>query len=325
MPAGSFTTTDGTPYTVGQYTLTDHGVVTWGVGDEFASEPNLPAILYTHGSVGPPDQFATSSGWKPLREKMIKNGWCWIEGEGGATTGAGNWGNTAARLAYPACLDYVTSGILDIEDIVIDARSMGGFVGLWLATQSDIAGDISGIINNSGCSTMLYELADPGLPSDSPARKDWMSCVRYFGRPLWEAYSKTSYDETAIFLADTDFCPENWAPSVWATIKLLNCFGTADHTVPFDSRGAARLEQIWTTAGTAPLLYQRSPRVDGDHSVGNGSYLDVSAQFNFMLEVTGRAEIVPEIKTYSLCEEPYLYLNGGKYPIVLETLSIPPT
>lgn len=271
------TTTTGTPYTVTAVTVTGHGTARWGVADAVAGTSNIPAILYAHGAGGDSTQFATLAAWKGLRDWLIDNGWAWVEGSGGATQGAQNWGNPAAQEAYPAYLARAEE-TLDIGEVVLLGRSMGGLVTAWLYAQWSGRARFSGWINNSGVTAILTGNGDSGAPSAE------RNSLRYFGATMWDAYGQTDYGAAVSAVQAAGTAPELWPASVWDAKSILCCYGDADTTVPFYPRGAEPVRTLW--AGH-PAIDQVSLRPGGDHGQTNGSYLDVDTMSAFLLDAVG--------------------------------------
>lgn len=298
MPA----TANGTPYTVRTATLGNHGAAYWAVADAHAGDTNIPTVLYAHGAGGAANQFATLSSWKGLRDWLIDNGWAWVEGEGGAGTGAQNWGNTAARAAYPAYLDHVST-TLDLGPVVLLGRSMGGLVTGNLYAH-DTAGRYAGWVNNSGVSTAF-------VGTTSGAKNPAAATGWYFTPAMWDAWGVSSVATLQAAMASAGAIPEAWAAAKWAGKKILNCYGDADTTVPWETRGAAALRSAW--AGE-PAIDRVAVRAGGDHSGANGSYLQVDDMVSFLTEVSGAAPA--ERVAYRLLSARML-VGGQRYAVTL--------
>lgn len=298
------TTPNGTAYTVYTATLPVHGLARWAVADSHAGDADIPAVLYAHGSGGSSDQFETLPAWAGLRNWLIDNGWAWVEGQGGTVNGAQNWGNAAARAAYPAYLAHVET-VLDLGTVVLLGRSMGGLVTAWLAAMYPGRDRFAGWICNSGVATML--VGSGTLASPSIERTTGL----YFGATCWAAFGATTYEEFVDVVGDA--APESWAPSVWDGRNVLMCYGTADTTVPWSPRGGGPLRDLW--AGR-PATDDVSPREGGDHSQGNGSYGDVAAMVPFLLTMNG--DPIPEPPRFVYRRQAaYLVAGGRRYPIAM--------
>lgn len=304
------TTASGTPYTVTSIDLGDpHGIMYYGVADEYASEPNRPLIAYAHGDNGAANQFATLPAWQQQRDWSIDNAYAWVEGSGGSALGLRNWGNPAAQAAYPAYIDRV-SDILDIGKRILLGRSMGGLVTAYLYAKSGMPFD--GWINNSGVSTIFV-----GSQADADETK----------RPSWEKFKTGMYPAWGVtnlsgLHAAADYAaPENFAPSDWAGKKILCCYGDLDDIVPFNPRGAGPLRAIW--AGQ-PTVDQLSVRVGGDHSGTNGSYLDTAAMIPFLTSIGGAITPEPPTPTYFKAVNSYILgPYGERFPFSPKPLEVP--
>lgn len=277
------TTAKGTAYTTYRQALSGHGTCVWTVGDAFASQSDLPTILYAHGSGGSADQWATLPSAQGVRDAVIDGGGLVIEGGGGNTDtlGAQNWGNAGARAAYPAYLAHV-AGVLSVGDVIVIGRSMGGLVGAWLTTQSSVAGDISGYINMSGVSTMLVGSADGG--ADTVEK----NTVRHFGSTLWSAYGQSSYAGAAAAV-EGSYSPEDWDASVWAGRNVLALYGDKDVSVPWPTRGGGPLD---ATISAQAASYTAKLRPNGDHG-NNSTWLNVDDMLNFFGAHTSFTPPVP--------------------------------
>ncbi|MTE23270.1 S9 family peptidase [Microbacterium sp. ZXX196] len=251
------TTGSGTAYTYNGYeSATDRYVV--GVANAHAGDANIPTVLYTHGAGGTRTQFSTLGAWSGLRGWLIDNGWAYIEADGGGTT---SWGGPAARASYE---DAVASArrIIDIGDIVVLGRSMGGLVAYWLATQSEFASDVVGLIINSRTTDLAYRYAT-GDATDKAQ--------------MQAAYAAS--DDASFAVNSVGFDPMPFASGVWAGKNVLQMYGTADTTVPAPANHA----QAWVDEYGASVEYLGvDVRAGGSHSTTNGSYLQVDAMTAFL-------------------------------------------
>lgn len=298
------TTASGTPYTV--YTATVGGETCyWAVADARTTAVDIPTILYAHGAGGAANQFANLGAWKGLRDWLIDNGWAWIEGLGG---GAQSWGNLAARAAYPAYLAHVRT-VLDIGIVVLLGRSMGGLVTSYLYAH-DTAGTYAGWINNSGVSTW-FDGDDTNAGSSVPAIS--RSTRTYFTESvLSAAWGVANRSELSAALLAANAVPERWNANVWSGKKILNCYGDADTTVPWYPRGAATLRDIWAGKPAIDLV---SVREGGDHTGGNGSYLDTVAMTSFLSELSGGPPAPPADPEFYRATGMFLWFNDERYLI----------
>lgn len=285
------TTPNGTAYTVTSASVSGAGTVRWGVADTETAD--IPAILYCHGSGGANNQFETLSAWTDFRNWIIDNGWAWIEGSGGGTT---SWGNAAARTAYENAYTHV-AGVLDLGGIVPFGRSMGGVVASWLFTESTVVAPVSiGCVINSGVQDLL-------------AFYDGTSTTVQ-GQML-TAFAAT---DRADFITKTaGYEPLDRAASLWSGKKVIQLVGDADTTVPPAAHGYA----MRTHYAGQPAIDRLDVRVGGDHSAGNGSYLQTTAMADFLAyDVLGLTPPPPVVTNYyELVEAFYVGPGGALYPL----------
>lgn len=282
------TTPNGTAYTVHRATLPTHGVVNVGVADAALPTADVPTILYTHGAGGSHDQFATLGAWAGLREWLIDHGWAWVEGAGG---GLQPWGNPASEAAYIAALEHADT-ILDVGPVVILGRSMGGAVAARLYTTSPIAPRCAGLIQNSGVQDLIWA----------------------YDSARWTAAFHTAWgvtDRAGLVAAVDGYNPADLPAAAWGDTSVIQLVGSADTTVP-PGPNAYAMRDLYTGR---PVLDVLDVRPGGDHSAGNGSYLQVAPMVAFLEQVTGgtpepTARILRRTGTW-------LLTGGGRHPVTL--------
>ncbi len=216
------TTAKGTVYTVTSFT-TSAGETAWrAIADARAGAADVPVVLFCHGNPGSDQTSADTqfqlSGYAPLREWLIDNGWGWVEAHGAGA----NWGNTAGRTAYEAAYSAVAA-LWDIAYNVVIGRSMGALVGAWLATQSPIVSPKSaGFVSLSGTAdlTNRYASASTGDRANMNA-----------------AYGVTSQAEWVAAVGPHD---PMLAPLMsWDGRNAIVQWDTSDATVPYLTNGSA--------------------------------------------------------------------------------------
>ncbi|QDH47710.1 minor tail protein [Gordonia phage Mellie] len=281
------TTSGGTTYTVRSTdAVPAAGSIYWAVADNRIGHPDIPIVVYTHGNGGPPNQFSSYGEWKGLRDWLIDNGWAYVECTGG---GATSWGNQASRDAYEAALTYV-DGQIDTGKVVVLGRSMLGLVAYWLASQSSvIAPRCVGLIINSGTTDLTYRYSVANTTDKANMRT---------------AYGAA--DDAEFATNSVGFDPMLFPESVWNGRKVLQMWGTADTTVPPANHAQAWIAEYGASCG----LLLTDVRDGGDHSAGNGSYLQVDAMANFLLLVVREAAPVPAIKTITDA----IYIGADGFP-----------
>lgn len=250
-------TAAGNPYNVTTVTLPSGQVANIGAPVGGATR----FVLYTHGANGGPDQFSSASGPWPqaLRNWLIDNRIGWIEGTGGGTQ---PWGNPASQTAYEELVTYA-DGLHAITHWVILGRSMGGVVAtrLYLAKRAADARFV-GLIVNSGVQDLVWAY-DAGT---------WTTEMN----AAWGVSSRAAF-----VAAVNGRNPITGPASSWAGARALQLWGTGDTTVPPAPNGEA-MRAMYTGQ---PALDQVDVRPGGDHSAGNGSYLQVSAMTSFIAAV----------------------------------------
>lgn len=287
-------TAAGTAFTTVTINLgAPHGVMHYTVADAHVGDTDIPTILYAHGAGGADDQFVTLPAWRGLRDWLLDRGWAIVEGSGGSAVGAQNWGNPASRAAYLAYLARAEL-VLALGIVVLLGRSMGGLVTAYLYAH-DTAGRFAGWINNSGVSTAF--VGDTSGSKDVSAATGW-----YFTPTMWDSWGVSSVATLEAAMSAADAIPEEWAASIWAGKNILCCYGNADTTVPWSTRGAGPLRDIW--AGE-PAIDSVALKAGGDHSGTAGSYLQVAEMTAFLIELLGEEPPEPV--------DPVVYVTGASW------------
>lgn len=304
-------TGSGKPYTTTTEDMGTLGVAHFTVADEFASGVGLPAILYFHGSQGQSDQMVSLALWVPMRDWLLDNGFVIVEGSGGEAYGAGNWGNTTARVAYMAYLDRAKE-IYDISagKVVGFARSMGGLVGSWLYAK-DTTGTFAGLINNSGVSTLFVGDTTAPVNNTTPPQIE-RSSGRYFTTAQYNAWGTSNYDDWAAAVSAADAIPENWPQSDWAGKNVLFCYGDADTTVPWYPRGG---DALVDSMGSAPAILRVSPTAGGGHGGSINSYADLPSMTRFLTDILELDPPEPVVRTSYRVIASYIVRDGLRHRV----------
>lgn len=300
------TTATGTAYTTTTVDLgAPHGVAHMTVADAMVGQP-LRALLYAHGAGGASDQFVTLGQWNGMRDALLddtEHAWVIVEGSGGSVVGAQNWGNLAARSAYPAYLDHAET-VHDITATVLLGRSMGGLVTAYLYAH-DTTGRYAGWINNSGVSTLLVG-ATSG-PKDTAAATGW-----YFTPTMWNSWGVTDVATLSAAMAAADAIPEDWDPPLWAGKNILACYGDADTTVPWTTRGAKPLRDLWVGQ---PAIDRASLTPGGGHGGTVNSYGDIDSMLTFIGDVFGDIPPEPPTPTIEVVTAAFIIDDGQRYAV----------
>ena len=245
------TTASGTAWRRYMDTIPTGGTIRWGIPESRIGEAGTPMMLYTHGAGGGPNDFEAIAAWQGIRDYLLDNGIGWIEGSGG---GSQPWANDATKAAYEATWQYgadlfqpsVTFGMF---------RSMGGLVGQWLLTQSEVVAPyMQGAMINSGVQDLMWAYQ----------WGRWTDAMN-------AAWGVSSYAEFQIAAQASD--PMQFDPSVWAGTQVMQLVGTADSLVPAEDNGLA----IRARYSGQPAIDLLDNRQGGDHSQSNGSYLQTAA------------------------------------------------
>lgn len=280
------TTPGGTPWTLYQESVSGAGTVYWSVPSSEIGQTGVPVCLYTHGAGGGPSQFHDLDAFSGIRNYMLDSGVVTVEGTGG---GSQPWANDSSKTAYENTWQHVAD-LFEPEVTFGLFRSMGGLVGQWLLTQSSVvAENMQGAMVNSGVQDLMW-----AYQSGS-----WTAAMN-------SAWGVSSYSQFQAAAASSD--PMQFASSDWTGKKMLQLVGTADTLVPAEQNGIAIRGH-----------YSGSPEVDlldirpgGDHSTGNGSYLQVSAMANFVDLMLGKGpDPVPEVSGFRTIVSAGRLTNGN--------------
>lgn len=251
------TTPNGTTYNPHVFSTANGGTGQWFMDDTKTDYTGIPTILYTHGSGGTFEQFYTLFAWRGIRNWLMDNGWAVIEASGGGA----NWGNQASRDGYMQAFEHADS-VLDIGEVNVLGRSMGGLVAYWLAAQSPIADRVERLIINSGTTDLAFRVTD-GDPNGIST--------------IMNAHEASTLAEFYQIAAPYD--PMQFPVEDWAGRRVLQMWGTDDTSV--ESKHHA---EPWVTKYSEQVAELRTDiRDGGDHSAGNGSYLQTSAMTSFLL------------------------------------------
>lgn len=253
------TTPNGTVYTVTDFTPAGGHLSRYALPDGRMGDPNIPTVLYLHGSGGGYNQFSAASYWAKMRNALIDAGWAYIEGEGSGE----HWGNQSGRGSYEATFTHA-GGLFDIGPVVILARSMGGILGPWLYLYSTvIAPRAVGLIVNSGTQDLAYRYENGGYGVISTA----------YG------FVDTGY-ETATAGHD----PLLFPVADWAGKNAQWLIGTADTQVPPEPHGIALHSRVAGVLDDGELI-----TVQGATHSAPGTYEEVAPMMGFLDRVTGVA------------------------------------
>lgn len=246
----------GTEYTIHE---DSNATKLYGIADQAKNIPNRPLMVYCHGAGGAYDQFASLAAWRSTRDWLIDNGWAWVESDGGGPT---SWGNTAARQSYRDATEWAMEH-LDVSDIVVLGRSMGGIVSYWTYLYDPIVSPkATGLIVNAG-TTDLYQrvrLKAPGA--------------------IFDAYGVSNLE--AFDTASQGHDPMTFPTSDWEGKSVLQVCGTADTSVPPDVHGQAWLQKYGESLnGNAALDLVQG----GDHGT-HGPYSRVQSMSKYFASRT---------------------------------------
>lgn len=279
------TTPNGTLYTVGTLSDPVAGTVVYGYPDGHA--PDMVTLLYAHGAGGAANQFAALAAWTGLRNALIDAGAGWIESTGG---GDRSWGNDAARAAYVRAHEMVAA-IIDLGQIIVLGRSMGGLVAQWLYTQSNIP-NMVGLIINSGVQDIVAYYDDNTDTGRGQMRAAWGAT-----------------DSATFYAAVAGKNPVEWDPSLWAGKHVHQLVGSLDTTVP-PTRHAYPMRARYAGQPETDVL---TVRQGGDHGQTNGAYLEVDAMMQFIGSVADLTPPAPKPRERLRIIAQYEIRNGRRY------------
>lgn len=254
------TTPNGTPYTIYPFT-SSAGESAWrAIADSRIGGSDISVALFCHGNPGanPTDadqQFG--AGYATTRNRLLDDGWGYIEGHGAGA----NWGNLAGRTAYEA-MYADTAAVWDIAKNQLIGRSMGALVAAWLASQSPIVSPLNaGFISLSGTADLSNRYA-----SASAGDKTNMNA----------AYGVT--DEAGWRAAVAAYDPMLVAPGVWDGRNAIMQWDTGDTTVPYAANG-----QAWDTKYGPRLDLRRTQSTSGgDHNTTPNDPVQTAATIQFI-------------------------------------------
>lgn len=261
---GQGVTPSGTPWVRYMDTIPSGGTIRWGMPTDRVGETGTPMMLYTHGAGGGSDSFSSANSWSGIRNYLLDNGIAWFEGTGG---GSQPWGNNASKSAYEATWQY-GADLLQPETTFGLFRSMGGLVGQWLFTQSEVVAPyMQGAMVNSGVQDLMWAYQ----------WGRWTDAMN-------SAWGVSSFSQFQSVAASSD--PMQFSPSAWAGKQILQLVGTADPLVPAEQNGLA----IRAHYAGVPQVDWLDVRQGGDHSTANGSHQQTAAMAGFVSNLLG---IVP--------------------------------
>lgn len=282
-------TPNGTEYTVHAATLGTNNLTHWAVPVN-APSADVPLLVYTHGNTGAANQFTSFTAWAGLRNWWLDHGGAYVEGYGNGS----EFGNQGTRDQYEQSVLHVMS-LIDVGQIVVLARSMGGIVGYWLASKSPVVSPkCTALIVSSGTTNLTARVGGPP------------------GYPDFRAWFGLNADGSNFEAVMNAFDPMRQPLADWSGRKVMQLWGTADTTVDPDVHGKA-----WAAKyGAAVALLATDERPGGDHTQSNGSYLQTTQMTSFITAATGIGA-APGRKPVLSVER--MFLVGGDrrlYPVV---------
>lgn len=236
------------------------GVAEWTRPESKVASGGEPLMLYTHGNGGTASEFRTLPAWTQLRNWILDTGVSWVESSGAGVSG---WGSPRDVRIYEEAFTLAAEEIQPVKSFG-NFRSMGAIVGYNLLTRSEaLSGVMSGAMVNSGTADLMYRYQDRDPATLNSA---------------WGVSNFAQFQEVA---SSAD--PMQFPVSVWSGLDMLQLVGTADTTVPPGPHGLA----LRARYGPVVHLDMLDVRQGGDHSTGNGSYLQVPAMIAYVRAVLG--------------------------------------
>lgn len=262
------TTAEGTAYTIHARTNAVGDPMRWAVADRYANDGiRKPTLLYCHGASGDETQFSGFS-WVGLRDRIIDNGWVWVEALGLSDV---HWGHEAACESYALALTE-TAQLHPLGPVVILGRSMGGTVSSSLATQDryGIKPHVAGLIQNSAVQSLIQYMIVDGRYS---------SAIPYFGDP--------TVNEAAWLAASAPYDPIRFAPEDYAGLAVQWLAGTADNAVPVETHAQAQYARVASHCAHAEIHINQ-----GATHTYPSTYTMSQEMWSFALRAVGNRERV---------------------------------
>lgn len=294
------TTAAGTAYTVTSFVSSAGEPCRRAIADSHALDKRIPLIIFCHGNPGTDPasaDFQFGAGYTTLRERIINNGYAYVEGHGAGA----NWGNAQGRAAYRAMYQDVLAQ-LDIGWNLVIGRSMGALVGAYLASRDPVISPrCAGFVSLSGTADLSNRYSR-ATTSEKPA--------------LLAAYNAT--DEASFRTAVADFDPMLFSPSVWDQRKAIMQWDTSDTTVPYLLNGKAWQDRYGSYLAVNSY-YETS---GGDHNTSPNNPAQIAATISFIETALSVPWVPPTVDpiptTADIIRKFYLVkLDGSLQKIVL--------
>ncbi len=245
------TTASGVSYTPRTWTNAVGDQCVWAVADRlrYTSWPK-PVLLYCHGNGGAYNYFTTSAGYATLRDRLIDNGWVYVETLGG---NASHWGREFAMASYAAAAKEAAQRH-PLGTVVVHGRSMGGTVASSLAVKPEygLSQHVVGLLLESAVQDMYDRHVVRGYSLNGQYPE---------GRPSQGGNS------SAFAAAVAPFNPIQFATSLYSTMPVQFIHGDADDNVTPGPNPQAQLARISGIAPYADLVL----RPGGTHAVGESA------------------------------------------------------
>jgi pimeloyl-ACP methyl ester carboxylesterase len=238
----------------------------WALADDLHTDPNpKPVMLFCHGSGSLFDQFSASPAWTPMRDRLIENGWVYVEALGLSAT---HWGHREAVESYALTL-HEAAAQHPLGPVTLYGTSMGGTVSSSLATQVSygMTEHVAGLILSAPVQSMLqYGLVDGGF---------W-NMIPWYGDPR--------VDEPAFIAATEPQDPLRFPAEDYAGLPVLWLAGTHDTAVPVEPHARAQYDRVKAFAHPASEIRVLG---GGTHGGPLGQHIMVDPWWDFLRRTQG--------------------------------------
>lgn len=230
-------TAAGTEYTPHVWTNVTGDQSVWAVADHLAGTTyRKPVLMYCHGNGGDYDSFTNGSQYDPLRDRLIDNGWAYVETLGGS---ASNWGREFAMASYAAAAREAAA-MHPLGTLVILGRSMGGCVSSSLALKEEwgLKQHVVGLLLEAAVQSLEFRHIDRGK---------WLNDQYPEGRASHGGNYQAFMD------ASEDFDPMRFPVELYADMPVQFVHGTHDDNVLPEGHAIPQYHRIKDVAPYADL------------------------------------------------------------------------
>jgi dienelactone hydrolase len=242
----NYTTANGTPFTTFEFLPEGGSLAQYALPDHLIDSPDpVNMLVYCRASSGNHTQFTGSH--VPFRNKLIDNGWGWVETVAKAEDWGiyvNNWGSPRGVEHYRLAYDYMAERV-NVGNVFIMGLSHGGMAAVNLYLKEPyLSRKAKGLIVLNGTQDLTYRI-------------QWQGLAQFY----------VPYEMTeAEFLATVpDHDPLQYPLEMWAGKNVLHVVGDADDLVPPERHGLALRQRIHGAARESSLYVN----IGGSHGTHN--------------------------------------------------------